>query len=520
MKTIILARVSTEEQMNKGHSIPAQLDKARDYCQRKNLPKGNEYSFDESSIKDHREKFLQVIEEIKKSKDKVALVVETIDRLQRSFKETVLLDELRKKDKVEIHFIREGLVLTVNSNSSEILRWDMGVMFAKSYVLQIADNVKRSHQRKREQGEFAAKAPVGYKNVRDEVTGKKTIVIDKERAYLVRTLFEEYAKQTHSVNTLTAFAKKLGLTVLGRKSVCKAYIHKLLQNTFYVGIMKTKGGNYPHKYGAIVTRELFDHCQKIMKSRGRRNIKSGALPAIFRGLIHCSCCNSKISMEIHKKKKYTYLYCHKAKNVLKQCTNKLWLREEKVLSQIEDIFKDIQLPEETVKRVEKYLTEINSTEKDNHKTVIESLRKEYDNCQKMINALIDMKLKNDSGIETMSITTDHYNQKLNELKQRQIDIGTEMSSHTEADGRFNETLLTVLELARNAYSLFKSSEITEKRQLISFVTTNLVLEGEKLNFSYRKPFDAIAKGLKCTNWCHRVGLNHRPGAYETPALTS
>ena len=111
MKAVILARVSTEEQMNDGQSIPAQLAKSREYAKRKTLPIQSEYQFDESSLKDRRTKFEQVIEEIKKSKEKVALIVETVDRLQRSFKESVLLDELRKEGKLEIHFIRENLII-------------------------------------------------------------------------------------------------------------------------------------------------------------------------------------------------------------------------------------------------------------------------------------------------------------------------------------------------------------------------------------------------------------------------
>ena len=37
MKAIILARVSTEEQMKEGQSIPAQLSRARDYALKKDF---------------------------------------------------------------------------------------------------------------------------------------------------------------------------------------------------------------------------------------------------------------------------------------------------------------------------------------------------------------------------------------------------------------------------------------------------------------------------------------------------
>jgi site-specific DNA recombinase len=100
----------------------------------------------ESSTKDTRKEFEKILVQIRKSKEILALVADTIDRVQRSFKESVVLEELRKDGKVEIHFMREGLVLNLKSNSADILRWDMGVMFARSYVLQLSDNVKHSKE--------------------------------------------------------------------------------------------------------------------------------------------------------------------------------------------------------------------------------------------------------------------------------------------------------------------------------------------------------------------------------------
>ena len=49
-KAIILARVSTEDQFNEGLSIPAQLEKARVYTQKKGFEIISEHQFDESSF--------------------------------------------------------------------------------------------------------------------------------------------------------------------------------------------------------------------------------------------------------------------------------------------------------------------------------------------------------------------------------------------------------------------------------------------------------------------------------------
>lgn len=112
MKAILLARVSSKEQ-EEGQSIPAQERRLREYAERKGLVVDEVFKITESSTKDTRKEFEKILERIRKSRETIALVADTIDRVQRSFKESVVLDNLRKDGKVEIHFMREGLILNL-----------------------------------------------------------------------------------------------------------------------------------------------------------------------------------------------------------------------------------------------------------------------------------------------------------------------------------------------------------------------------------------------------------------------
>lgn len=195
MKAIILARVSSKEQED-NNSIPAQTRRLNEYAVRLDLHIIENYQLVESSTKANRTKFTEIIATIRKSKEPIALVTDTIDRLQRDFKESVMLDELRKAGKIELHFVREGLIINQLSNSADILRWDMGVMFAKSYVTQLSDNVKRSQEEKLRNGEWLSSAPFGYKNVRRD--GKAWIEPDAN-ADIVRAMFKLYATGAYSM---------------------------------------------------------------------------------------------------------------------------------------------------------------------------------------------------------------------------------------------------------------------------------------------------------------------------------
>ena len=131
MKAIIFARVSSKDQED-NHSIPSQVRRLTEYALKKNFTIANTFQITESSSQTTRKQFNEIIQFIKKSKEAYALITDTVDRLQRSFRETPMLDELRKEGKIELHFLREGLIIDKKSNSAQLLQWDVGVLFASS----------------------------------------------------------------------------------------------------------------------------------------------------------------------------------------------------------------------------------------------------------------------------------------------------------------------------------------------------------------------------------------------------
>ena len=54
-----------------------------------------------------------MLEFVSKYKEKIAIVVNCVDRLQRSYKDTPILDEMRKEGKIEVHFLKEKLILMI-----------------------------------------------------------------------------------------------------------------------------------------------------------------------------------------------------------------------------------------------------------------------------------------------------------------------------------------------------------------------------------------------------------------------
>ena len=273
MKAILLARVSGKEQEEVNLSIPAQIARLREYAAARGFDEIVEFRITESSIKDVRTKFEAIIDMIRQSKEPLILLADTIDRIQRGFKESAVLDDFRKEGKLEIHFLRENLIISQKSVSSDIIRWDMGVFVSKCYILQISDNVKRSIEQKLRNGELPGKAPIGYLNQRT-ADDRSEIVPDPLRAHFIRRIFELYATGNHSMEQIADMMNKEGFTTPKGSIIHDSKIELILSNHFYYGVMIRTGKSYHHKYVPLITQELFDQVQEVRKGWHKKPFKA------------------------------------------------------------------------------------------------------------------------------------------------------------------------------------------------------------------------------------------------------
>lgn len=109
----------------------------------------------------------------------------------------------------------------------------------------------------------------------------------------------------------------------------------------------------------------------------------------------------------------------------------------------------------------------------------------------------------------LSITKDDYTEIKAELEVERHNIDVKLQSLSKADDSFNETLGIIFELASKAHELFKSSEIEEKRRIISILFPNLKMDGETLVFTLRKPFDRFVNCTDHPDWLGRLDSNQR-----------
>jgi hypothetical protein len=96
---------------------------------------------------------------LKRSSCRVILVEKT-DRLYRNLTDYSTLDSLD----LEIHLVKEGVILSPDSKSHEKFMHGIKVLMAKNYVDNLSEEVRKGMTEKAEQGHWPSWAPIGYLN--------------------------------------------------------------------------------------------------------------------------------------------------------------------------------------------------------------------------------------------------------------------------------------------------------------------------------------------------------------------
>lgn len=493
-KAFLIARVSDVEQRQ---ALPAQVQRLERYAKEK----GYDYElfeFDETAYKDSRKEFSVIIKKIEAYPHDCIVVFDKIDRFSRDATqdEVRAVNKLRESGRVEIHFPSDNLFVHKGSPASDLFRLSIGVGLAKYYSDTIRDNVKRRFEQKLNDGEWPGKAPIGYTNKR--LSEKETtIILDQERAGYIGRCFE-LRSLGHSYRAIAATLRAEGLRNNTAKAnpVIQRHVEQILKNPFYYGVMRYSGKLYPHKYEPLITRKLFDKCQLVNDERHNNKTKTQAIDYTFNGLLKCGICGCSISSYI--KKGNVYMKCSKGRG---HCSAS-HLKEADLVPQVAELLGKLEMTDETVAFVIAELRKHHDNQQVYYANAIEQTRSEYDTIQKKLAVLYEDRLDG-------RITIDQYDEYVKGLKARQEQLDEQLLSLTHDDKSFLLTASYLLEVARKAPLLFSSSKAALKSKLLRFLVSNLKLEGKKLVYNLKAPFDTIVECFENENWRARPDSNRR-----------
>lgn len=498
VRAVILARVSSREQED-GKSLNAQQNNGKDYCARKGLVVEKVFSIVESSTQGTRKQFHQMLDYIKEQKECIAIVSDTVDRFQRSFKETLELNPMLNEGEVELHFISNGLALHKNSSASEKTMWSMCVLMAQNYVLQLSDNTKRGLNQKVKDGEWPSKAPVGYKNV--TINEKKTVVIDEVIAPMVKMVFERYATGTYSIDKAAEDFKKAGIISCRNVPFVASNMHKMISNPFYYGVMEVKGQLIPHVHEPLITKELFDRCQEVRLGYRRGHLNYAAREFAFKNMIVCGCCGRHFCGYSKMKKKksgeiveHRYLRCagRANKKEISHCDTPQ-LREKEAEEQILAKLEELKVP---AKMLSFSLTELNK----GAILAAEAQKSQENIYRRRLGQIAREKEIWVSKEATGLISSDVVNEKLKNLTEEEKDLQIKLDKPASNEKEVLWTLSRLTNLMSRLPELYKSSQPEQKRRIMKLIIANLTMKQKNLEIIMKKPFQLLLEGPNSSVW--------------------
>lgn len=509
-QAVIFARVSSNKQ-ELGASIDAQVETITNYCKQKDLTilVPDRFIITESSTRGERKRFHEMLDFVAKQKHKTAIVVHCIDRLQRGFDECAAIRQLLKDDKIEVHFYKEGLVLHKESSSSDIARYDFGILSAKLYIGSMQDNVKRSQKYNRECGKWQGLAPIGYLNAKDE-NRKATLIVDEERAPIIKQIFKAYATGQHSLKSIWLLAKEMGLMSKEKNQfkdspyfgklapVSRNKVYDILTNPFYYGVMFVRIDNemrqIHHIYPPLIDKALFDKVQKVLKSKKSQPSKEqqyGGIPFTFRGLIQCSC-GCMITPEQHTRgdKQYIYLRCSHLKG---SCHQGL-VNENKILEQLDrEIFSKVRISPTMLDLLKKNVLHTLEDEKEINANIRKKLTSDIKALENKQERLWDYFLDG-------NIDKGKYEFEKSKIDTQKIELQKTAEKYADITKELKENVGKAIDFVANMSYLMKNAEPVEKCELLSILLSDCVLDGNELKYKIKAPFDKLIACSDYTKW--------------------
>lgn len=497
-----LARVSTIKQEQNGQSLETQKNIITDYCQSHNYPLSYIEQLAESASKQHRKQFQSFLNRLSKNtKNKTAIIVTRVDRLTRQ--ECSLLDDLRLKDKIEIHIISDNKKLTSKSSPDEVVIWEFNVSLAKREASLLSNRVKEVRNAQMQNGQYPRAALVGYLNSTNSQK-KKTIIKDPDKAHLVKKVLEEFAKGTYTLDTICVYANNIGLTSKKNQKWVRGNMSSMLHNPFYCGFFIDGDNTYRHVYDTLITVDTYQKIQDILSGRNKKAIRANQKNSqvfIFSNVIKCKCGCQMTTIEKRKPngKTYRYVKCSHASTTtpcdVKEVNENVFLTQLKT-----EVLDKLNFDPEILKIYEPAIKKAIQLEQASSKQQLTQLQIQKDELEAELKGYI-------KSVSQGIITKDDFEMMKQDTLNRKAQIEEQIATANVSEERVDKILKKVLKMLSSGNELFESSQVDEKNRFLKILLGNCIYDGKKLQISVKKPFDLfISNGLNHT-WQPHSDLN-------------
>jgi site-specific DNA recombinase len=456
IRVVLYVRVSTDMQAEEGLSIPAQLNEMREFAARRGWTIVAEFvDPGHSGSSMERPGLYALLQAIEQGNCDVVLVHE-LSRLSRSIFDTFRIFEELGQRNIGFASVKDPDF----DFSTPTGRLFLTIIAAinQYYLDLLKQHTAKGKRERARQGLYNASIiPHGYQNVGDAKTPPQ---IEEKEAEAVRLAFETYATGTASYQDVADRLNEAGYRTRKGKLFSKDTIDDMLRNSFYVGDIvygtKRKGEEseiFPGQHEAIISRDLFEACQRIRRKRrgAARSYQSKFRTYLLNAISVCSVCRRELRAQATKTNRY-YREMSKARGYM-DCPNaQRGVVADEVESQMEEIFRHLEIPADWQKEVEALL---------DRESELEVLNSRRSRLKAELRRLREMNLKG------------QFDDDLEHFDQLYTRVRAELDALPTSDlGAIEEAASTLSQLAQ----VWDEADMVTKRDLLRLVLSQTEID--------------------------------------------
>lgn len=489
---LLYYRVSTQEQVDDGFSIPNQKRSLNKYCEAMEytvLGEFEDLGITGTSIEE-REGLKNLLKEIEKNSNIDTVIVSKLSRLSRKMLD--LLQILQFLEKYDVTLIAKDDGIDTSSAFGKPMLTLIGV-FAEMERDTIVSQTRSGMKEKAMQGGFNGGTPsIGYDYI------NKELVINENEATTVRKIFDLYTNKNWGYSRICQELNRNIEKYPTKKGATWAYatIKQVLDNPVYIGMMRwgvrkdwakkrRKGTTDDYvlekgKQKAIISEELWQKTRQKRELVGKTPEKKNNFKYLLSGLARCPVCGSAMVAQRSTRKnkdgsKVTYRYyscsrwnSHKG-DVCKPNSIKAELLEEQVINNLKEF---IHSPSVVDKLVKDFGNKNNSIEIENN---IENISKRI----KRLKADEDKYYKylvNDEMLKTFKESklkelVDNINKESEELEQELNNYKIKL----ENIKKNNINAEKVAFMLKNFDKIFEKADFEKKKELLHTIIKEIII---------------------------------------------
>ena len=495
-KCVLYARKSTEEDDQQIMSIEAQLFELEEYAHREHIEIVKVFTEAKSAKKPGRDGFAKMIEYIEKSREPLGILSWHPDRLARNSVDGGKIIYLIDINRIaSLRFPQFWFEPTPQGKFMLQVAFGQSKYFSDNLV----ENVKRGIRQKIRKGEWLTLAPLGYVNN----LKTKNIEPDKVKARIIKLAFEEYAKGTHTLVTLSQFLADHGIVQKKGTPLAKVSVVKLLTNRAYLGFIKHRGEWHDGNFEPIVSSTLFEAVQKVFTKRKKPRKQKSFLPFVFTGFAKCGECGCAITAQYSTNRygvKYCYYRCTKKGG---KCSQP-YLQENALSTQLQTLLQKVSLPLSEIEKMNKQVLIWESESISERGSVAQNLKTKLSDTKEKLDKLITLYLDGD-------IERESYLERKDLLLREKAKVSESLDDFGQQKKQWLQPLRSFILSLKECAEIEKTSNHLEWKKFFQKIGSNPEIKDKMVSIHWGELWDFVASakggsGKHSASFCSKNSL--------------